>query len=426
MRTVLGKEVVMADVEAVVQDPVTGLFGFRLELGRDQAGTRLQARRGGFVTEKAALAEYRRLWRLRDARRPRLRLSDTVQTLCEDWLSARVQELQPNTLYNYGWLLSLVYPYLGRIRASRLSARMVERAYQQLEAAGYSRTTLRTLNLVFAKAFGEQTGRSLGARKPRESDDLRPVWTLAEARCFLDFVVGDRLYPLWRLLLVTGLRRGELCGLMWRDLEPELTTLTVRRQRVVEDPSSRVREKPPKSHNGIRSLLLDAVTLEALIDARPWSKAELMSGYIFTGRGGQPLRPDNVTRRFNQLAVAAGVRPIGPHQVRHLLASSLLDTGYGIPEVAERLGHDAGTLMRYYSRVNAVRRRQAADHIVELVAPVEGVTSRDVALALLTSGVGSGAFDIGRPRPSRYAARSAESGTMVRSRVTGSLRERSG
>jgi hypothetical protein len=105
-------------------------------------------------------------------------------------LGTEVQELQPNTVYNYGWLLGLVYPYVGRVRASRLSARMTERAYQQLEALGYSRTTLRTLNLVLAKAFGEQTGRTLGARKPRESDEVHPVWTLAEARCFLSYVGG--------------------------------------------------------------------------------------------------------------------------------------------------------------------------------------------------------------------------------------------
>ncbi|MEU0563162.1 site-specific integrase [Dactylosporangium sp. NPDC006015] len=359
----------MADVEVVVRDPGTGLFGFRVELGRDRAGSRMQARRGGFVTERAALAEYRRLCRQRDAQRPRLRLSDSVQTLCEDWLVGRVQQLQPNTVYNYRCLLSLIYPYVGRVRASRLSGRMVERAYQQLEAAGYSRTTLRTLHLVLGKAFSEQTGRSLGALKPRESDELRPVWTVDEARVFHKFVAGDRLYPLWRLLLTTGLRRGELCGLRWCDLEPDLAVLTVRRQRVVEDPTSRVREKPPKSHNGVRSLALDPMTLAVLNDVRPRAKKSLVSGYMFTGRQGQPLRPDNVTHRFNQLAVAAGVRPLGPHQIRHLVASNLLDLGYGIAEVAERLGHDPATLMRYYSRVNACRRRQAADDIAGLITP---------------------------------------------------------
>jgi integrase len=363
----------VADVDVIVQDPATGLFGFRLELGRDRTGARRQARRSGFVTERAALDEYRRLSRLRDAQRPRLRLSDTVQAVCEDWLDARVQELQPNTVYNYGWPLGLVYPYVGRVRVSRLSARTVEDAYRQLEAAGYSRTTLRTLDLVLAKAFVEQTGRTLGVRRPRESDELRPVWTLGEARCFLEHVAEDRLYPLWRLLLMTGLRRGELCGLRWCDLEPDLATLTVRRQRVVEDPASRVREKPPKSHNGIRSLLLDSATVETLTGSRPRVRAARVSGYMFTGRCGRPLRPDNVSGRFNRLAAAAGVQPIGPHQVRHLLASSLLDAGYGICEVAERLGHDPATLMRYYARASAMRRRQAAEHMVELVAPGDAV-----------------------------------------------------
>ncbi|MER7004743.1 site-specific integrase [Dactylosporangium sp. NPDC000555] len=255
---------------------------------------------------------------------------------------------------------------------------MTERAYLQLETAGYSRTTLRTLHLVLAKAFGEQTGRTLNAHKPRETDDLRPVWTLAEARTFLDHIAGDRLYPPWRLLLTTGLRRGELCGLKWCDLEPDLATLTVRRQRVVEDPTSQVRDKPPKSHNGTRSLLLDPITLTALTNSRPRAKTALVAGYMFTGRHGQPLRPDNVSSRFNQLATAAGVRPLGPHQIRHLLASNLLDLGYGIPEVAERPGHDPATLLRYYTRVNATRRRQAAHDLAGLITPA-AVTHLDTA-----------------------------------------------
>jgi integrase len=351
-RWLAGEWIVMAavgiDAGVVVRDPVTGLFGLRVELGHDRSGVRMQARRGGFTTERAALAEHLRLARLRDARRRRPRLSDTVRTVCEDWLVGRVQELQPNTVYNYGWLLSLVYPHVGRVRVSRLSAR--------------------TVDLVLAKALGEQTGRTLGAHKPREADEARPVWTLAEARRFLDYVSDDRLYPLWRLLLTTGLRRGELCGLKWSDLEPDLATLTVRRQRVVEDPSSRVREKPPKSHNGVRSLLLDPVTVQVLTGTRPQATMARVSGYLFTGRAGLPLRPDTVSNRFNRLAAEAGVRPLGPHQIRHLLAGSLLDTGYGIAEVAERLGHDPATLMRYYSRVNADRRRQAAEHVADLLS----------------------------------------------------------
>ena len=291
----------MSDTDAIVQDPVTGSFGFRLEMGRDHGGIRMQVRRTGFVTEHAATIEYGRLCRQRDARHPKPQLSDSVQNICDDWVLAREQELEPNTVYGYRWLLGLLYPYVGGVRASRLSARMVERAYRELEGRGYSRTTLRTLNLVLAKAFVEQVGRNLGARKPRESDKERPVWSLPEARCFGDHVVDDRLYPLWRLLLVTGLRRGEVCGLRSGDVEPLQGTLTVCRQLVVEDPGSRVRVKPPKSHNGVRTLLLDPVTLDllsagrggagfAILVHRPYGPADP------TGQSHRPIQPAGRSR----------------------------------------------------------------------------------------------------------------------------------
>ncbi|MEU4563625.1 site-specific integrase [Actinoplanes sp. NPDC023936] len=286
----------MSDTNAIVQDEGAGLFGFRLEMGRGYDGARMPVRRSGFATEKTALTEYR-----------------------------------------------------------RSSARMVERAYQQLETDGYSRTTLRTLNLVLRKAFGEQTGRNLGLRKPLESDEERQVWTLAEARRFAEHVHEDRLYPMWRLLLATGLRRGELCGLRCGDLELGQGTLTERRQIVVEDPGSRLRVKPPKSYNGLRVLKLDPITTEQLADRA----AGQGTRYLFTGRTDEPMRPDSLTDRFNDPAIAAGVRPLGPHQVRHLIASNLLDAGYGIHEVAERLGNDAATLMRYYAQVGAAQRLQA-------------------------------------------------------------------
>jgi integrase len=353
------------EIELIVRDPKTGLFDFRLEMGRGPGGTRMQARRTGFATRRAAEAEYRRLCRQRDSRLARPRPTGTMQALCDGWLQARRQELEPNTVHNYRWLLGLIYPFVGGLRASRLTARTVERAYGDLESSGISRTTLRTLDLVLSKAYVEQTGHRLKTRKPRPADELHPVWTLDEARQFLDHVRDDRLYTLWRLLLVTGLRRGELCGLRWIDLDTVLGTLHICRQRVVEEPSSQVREKRPKSENGDRKLILDEQTLSQLLRA----KATATSPYVFTGRTGLPLRPDNLTSRFNQLAAAAGVRPIGPHQIRHMLVSSLMDSGYNLHEVAERLGHDPATLLRYYARVHAGRRARAADNAATLVTP---------------------------------------------------------
>ncbi|MBV1854414.1 hypothetical protein [Catellatospora tritici] len=111
------------------------------------------------------------------------------------------------------------------------------------------------------KALLEEGGIVLSARMPRLTDRLRPEWTLEETNTFLTHVHSDRLYALWRLLLVTGLHRGELAGLKWEDFDPATGTVRVVRQRVVEGDHSMVREKRPKSPNDhARQVSLHALT----------------------------------------------------------------------------------------------------------------------------------------------------------------------
>ena len=157
--------------EVIVRDEMTGLFGFRVEMGRDRNGTRMQARRGGFVTERAALGEYRRLCRQRDAGGARPRLSDAVRSVCETWLYTREQELQPNTLYCYTWLLSLLYPFVGQVRSSRLSARMVEHAYRACQE--------NCVTVLYGLTMTHRWGYGLGKNKSRELRACFQPWMAA-------------------------------------------------------------------------------------------------------------------------------------------------------------------------------------------------------------------------------------------------------
>jgi hypothetical protein len=118
---------------------------------------------------------------------------------------------------------------------------------------------------------------------------------------------------------------------------------------------------------------------------------------------GRPTRPDVL----NKLAVAAKVRPIGPRQIRHLVASSLLDAGCGLHEVAEQLGHDAATLIRYYIRVSAARRLQATDRIAELMTLLDGQAkpfpNRPDCTTSLLPEAGTSA-DMHRPKPANFVS----------------------
>ena len=145
-----------------------------------------------------------------DARRRRPRSSDPVQTVCEDWLTGRAQELRAEHGVQPRLAAEPGLPVCGSGPGVAVECPHGRTCpIGRVEKSGYSRSTLRTVDLVLAKAFGEQTGRTLGVHKPRESDVPRSVWTLAEARCFLAQVAGDRLVRRQRVVEVP---RPARCG----------------------------------------------------------------------------------------------------------------------------------------------------------------------------------------------------------------------
>ncbi|MEV4417626.1 site-specific integrase [Catellatospora sp. NPDC049609] len=192
------------------------------------------------------------------------------------------------------------------------------------------------------------------------TDRLRPVWTLEEANTFLAYVRRDRLYVLWRLLVVTGLRRGELAGLKWVEFDPMTGTIRIIRQRVVEGEDSAVREKRPKSSNSIRSVMLDRETAAMLGRMRPVGG----SPYMFSDQTNMPLRPDNITDRFNKLSAAAGVRQIGPHQIRHMLVSSLLEPHRRTPTTRKPTHSSTGDKQRTTPPITSETRRSAGPPVL--------------------------------------------------------------
>jgi integrase len=176
------------------------------------------------------------------------------------------------------------------------------------------------------------------------------VWTPKQLGLFLDAISHDRLAPLYELIAATGMRRGEICGLRWADLDLSRRLLVVHGQRVPV--GYRVVEGPPKSRSGEDRLIeLDDATTELRrhrqaqdAERHAWGTAYSDGDYVFCREDGSPYHPEYVTRHFAKLAYRAGLPPIRLHDLRHGEASLMLAAGVDMAVVSKRLGHSTITI----------------------------------------------------------------------------------
>ncbi|MDH3189060.1 MAG: site-specific integrase [Acidimicrobiia bacterium] len=205
----------------------------------------------------------------------------------------------------------------------------------------------------------------------------RSVWNPEEIAAFIDAVADDRLAALWRTATMTGLRRSEVCGLQWRDIDLEGEALVVRRAIVVDVGKPIVKE--PKTARSRRTVDLDGGTAQALSTWRLKQIAErLRAGeawndgdWVFTDPLGNPLNPEWVGKRFKRLVGDNQLRPITMRQLRHSHATALLRAGVHPKVVQERLGHSSIVItLDIYSSVLPTMQREAVDRLMAIVGPV--------------------------------------------------------
>jgi integrase len=136
-------------------------------------------------------------------------------------------------------------------------------------------------------------------------------------------VPGQRLYALFHLVALRGLRRGEVAGLAWSDLDQDAGTLSVSGQ--LQQLGGRVATAPPKSDAGRRVIAPDRTTTAALREHKARQEAErdaaagkwTESGFVFATLAGKPVGSDRLTRVFRKLVTASGLAPVTLHGLRH-------------------------------------------------------------------------------------------------------------
>jgi hypothetical protein len=187
-------------------------------------------------------------------------------------------------------------------------------------------------------------------------------------------VKDDRLYPLWWLIALRGLRRGEAAGLRWHDVDLDHRQLTITNQRTTVGYT--IFEGPPKSAASNRTIALDRSTVtvlrahlyrqraEYLLTGRTWRE----SGYVFTRPDGLPFHPNYFTKRLRFLTVLAGLPPVRLHDLRHGAASLAHTAGADLKTVQDQLGHASIVLTAdTYTSVLPAAQHKAAEATARLI-----------------------------------------------------------
>jgi integrase len=356
---------------------------------------RRRAIKGGYTTRKECQAALSKVLVAVEARTFTLPTRITVKAfLLSEWLPAVKGTLRPTTYASYTMLArEHIIPRLGSLQLQKLTPGSINALYAHLSEYGrvhgggpLSASSVRRVHAVLHRAchdavrWGRLTVNPVDAADPpKQSSEHseRPVWNAEQLAGFLGSVADDRLFALWRLLAMTGLRRGEALGLQWPDVDMETGAISIRRAWIPVNGVPQMSE--PKTKRGRRTIALDPVTLAALKahaarqadEQTGWEEAWVETGFVFTRGDGQPLHPWHVSRAFKGHLKAAALPQIPLHGLRHSYASLALSSGVNPRIVSGRLGHSTvAPTLDVYSHVLPQQDRDAAEKIADLLPAV--------------------------------------------------------
>lgn len=328
-------------------------------------------RRRRFVTGRTEAAVKAKLRALKSLPPP----TDTLAGWLAVWLEHVV--VKPRTRAGYASIIEHhIVPALGHVEIGELTAADVRSWMAGMKlhprTVGHAHAVLRAALNQAVKDRVITYNPALAADPPRIPRSEFTVWTTDEQRAFLAHVAKDPLEALYRLALTTGMRQGELLGLRWRDVNLDAATLTVnqvlvrmgRRYTFPDPKTAQSRRTIPLSSRAVASLRRRKAQQAAnrLPQAKGWRDLDL----VFTEDGGLPLPNWWVTGEFQQRTKEAGLSKARFHDLRHMAASHLIESGADLAVVREILGHSTiTTTVNLYGHLTERHKRAAIERIAD-------------------------------------------------------------
>ena len=293
------------------------------------------------------------------------------------FMPAKEITFSENARSNYRQFLDKhILPVLGEQQITDIDAAMITKFIIDFQKKGYAHSTAiklyNILNGIFEMAYLSDTipvnpmgrvKRPASRKSETVSEDNHKAYTAAELAHILSCADQEPLK--WRtyiyILIQTGIRRGEACGLQWDDIDFQSGDITIRRNLQYTTGKGVYLESPKNGKS--RVVDVDAKTLDLLRRLRQEQNSQTPALYVFTqDNSDQPMFPQTPTRYFKKFGEKYGVEDFHPHKLRHTHASIAITNGADPASVGERLGHsDASVTMRIYTHANQESIKRAGD-----------------------------------------------------------------
>ncbi|MBO8170195.1 MAG: site-specific integrase [Thermoanaerobacteraceae bacterium] len=305
----------------------------------------------------------------------------TVEGYLLQWLEVYCKKLSPTTVDGYRiYIEKHINPFLGKIKLQKLKPIDIQKFYNSEKEKGYSNTTILQEHRILHRAFKEAVRNSLIERNPCDMvdppklDDFQPkIYDQDKFNKLLNAIAGteDEIPVLLAGLL--GLRRGEVFGLRWSDINFQEKTLSVRQTLVYAN--GELKFKPPKTKKSVRTITIPDGLIPILKEHRKRQlKAQLESetykeyGLVCCRKDGDKINPRSYSRHFKDLLKKHGLPHIRLHDLRHFNATMMLKYGIDVKIAAERLGHSTpSTTQKIYQHVLKDMDMEAAEKLNKIL-----------------------------------------------------------
>ncbi|MEO8322658.1 MAG: tyrosine-type recombinase/integrase [Actinomycetota bacterium] len=304
-----------------------------------------------------------------------------AQFLTERWLPAIRPTIRHSSYCAYeNHVRNQIVRRLGPMALDEIGPAEINVFYAELLAngrisgkGGLSPATVRRVHATLHRAFKDAVRWGLLYENPaarsdpprlRMGSETMRTWSARELASFLNFADSDRMYPVWFLIAMTGMRRGEALGLRWRDINLETGEAALRQ--TVLFVNGEIQMSIPKTTKGRRVVALDDRTVSVLRDL--YTETGDDEGFVFHSDDGGPLNPNEVTRAFRDLVMVSGLPRIRLHDLRHTHATLAMQAGIHPKIVSERLGHsNISFTLDVYSHAIPHLQTEAAQKLSDLV-----------------------------------------------------------